>query len=84
MDEASSGFYINWVSVPFFLVPAVAISLYARHVSGSWMRPWISLKPLWWLLLLFLLPPLGYLLLIVNLVVHRSTPGAITGRPTGD
>ena len=44
------------------------------------MRPWISLKPLWWFLLLFLLPPLGYLLLAVNLVVHRRTTGAIIGR----
>ena len=74
------GFSINWVMVPFCLVPASAIALYARHVSGDWMRPWISLKPVWWFLLLFLVPPLGFLLLVVNHFVHRHTPGAITGR----
>ena len=35
-----------------FLVLAIAIALYARHVSGGWMRPWISIKPVWWFLLL--------------------------------
>ena len=74
------GFSINWVMVPFCLVPAIAIALYARHVSGGWIRPWISLKPVWWFFLLFLVPPLGFLLLVVNLFVHRHTPGAITGR----
>ncbi len=80
MDDVGVSFHINWLNVPFFLLPAVAIALYAAHVSGGFMRPWISLKPLWWFLLLFLLPPLGYLLLAVNLFVHRRTPGAITGR----
>jgi hypothetical protein len=59
--------YINWASVPLFLVPAITVALYARYVSG-WMRPWIRLKPVWWFLFLFLLPPLGYLLLVVNLL----------------
>lgn len=44
------------------------------------MRPETSLKPLWWFLFLFLVPPLGYILLIVNLLVHTRTPEAITGR----
>lgn len=78
--DVELGFRINWVSVPIFLVVAIAIALYARHVSGGWMRPWISIKPLWWFLLLFLVPPLGLLLLVVNLVVHRHIPGAITGQ----
>ena len=66
--------------MPIFLVLAIAIALYARQVSGGWMRPWISIKPLWWLLLLVLVPPLGLLLLVVNLVMHRHIPGAITGQ----
>lgn len=78
--DVELGFRINWVSVPIFLVVAFVIALYARQVSGGWMRPWISIKPLWWFLLLFLVPPLGLLLLVVNLVVHRQTPGAVTGR----
>jgi len=49
-------------------------------VSGGWVRPWIGIKPLWWFLLLFLLPWIGLPLLVVNLIVHRQTPGAITGR----
>ena len=78
--DVELGFRINWVSVAIFLVLAIAIALYARHVSGGWMQPWISIKPLWWFLLLFLVPPLGLLLLVVNLVVHRHIPGAITGQ----
>ncbi|HMM96242.1 hypothetical protein [Phycicoccus sp.] len=73
-------FHINWVSVPIFLVAALAIAAYARHVSGGMSRPWLGLNPPWWFLLLFLLPPLGYLHLAVNLYAHRHTPGAITGR----
>jgi hypothetical protein len=73
------GFRINWFSVPIFLVLAIAVTLYARHVSGGWMRPWISIKPLWWFVLLLLVPPLGLLLLVVNLIVHRHIPGAIMG-----
>ncbi len=72
-------FRINWVSLWIFLGLAVAVALYARHVSGGWMRPWLNIKPVWWFLLLFLLPPLGLLLLVVNLVVNRHKPGAITG-----
>lgn len=79
MDVGVS-FHFNWLTVPFFFVPAVVIALYAAHVSGGFMRPWISLRPAWWFLLLLLVPPLGYLLLVVNLCVHRRTPGAITGR----
>ena len=58
----------------------LAIALYARHVSGGGMRPWISIKPVWWFLLLFVVPFVGIPLLTVNLIVHRRTPGAITGR----
>jgi hypothetical protein len=71
--------YVNWAMVPICLVPAVAVAIYAKHVSGGWTKPWISLKPVWWFLLLFLLPPLGFLLLAVKLFVHRRTQGAITG-----
>ena len=78
--DVALGLHVNWVSVAIFLVLASAIALYARHVSGGWMRPWISIKPLWWFVLLFLVPPLGLLLLVVNLVVHRHVPGAITGQ----
>ena len=78
--EVDLGFRINWVSVAIFLVLASAIALYARHVSGGWMRPWLSIKPLWWFLLLFLVPPLGLLLLVANLVVHRHRPEAISGQ----
>ena len=82
MEDEGLRLYVNWAIVPFCLVPAIAIALYARYVSGGWTRPWISLKPVWWFLILFLLPPLGFLLLVVNLFVHRHTPGAITGRHT--
>ncbi len=78
--DVELGFRINWVSVEIFLVLAIAIALYARHVSGGWMRPWISIKPVWWFLLLLVVPFVGIPLLIVNLIVHRRTPGAITGR----
>jgi len=38
----------------------------------------------WWFLLLLLVPPLGDIILIVSLVVHKGTPEAITGRhPAG-
>lgn len=80
MEDVDVRFYINWLSVPLFLIPALAIAAYAAHVSGGLMRPWISVKPVWWFLLLFFVPPLGYVLLVVNLFVHRRTPGAITGR----
>lgn len=66
--------------MPIFLLLAIAVALYARHVSGGWMRSWISLKPVWWFLLLFLVPWILLPLLVVNLFVHRHTPGAITGR----
>ena len=84
MEDVGVGFHINWLSVPFFFVPALGIALYAAHVSGGLMRPWISLKPVWWFLLLFLVPPLGYLLLVVNLFAYRRTPGAITGRTAAE
>jgi hypothetical protein len=79
-EDVTNSLYINWLSVPFLFVPSMAIALYAAHVSGGFMRPWISLKPVWWFPLLFLAPSLGYLLLAVNMFVHRRTPGAITGR----
>jgi hypothetical protein len=71
---------INGVSVVLFLVLSIAVALYARHVSGGWMRPWIGVKPAWWFFFLFLVPWIGLPLLVVNLIVHRHTPGAITGR----
>ncbi len=80
MEDVGVSFYINWLSVPFFFVPALAIALYGAHLSGGLMRPWMSLKPVWWFVLLLLLPPLGYLPLAVNLFVHRRTPGATIGR----
>ena len=84
MEGTSLSFRINWVSVPIFLVLALAVALYARHVSGGWTRPWIGVKPVWWFLLLFVLPFVGLPLLVANLVVHRRTPGAITGRTSAD
>jgi hypothetical protein len=80
VSDGGSGFYVNWVSVPIFLVLAIAIALYARRVSGGWTRPWIGIKPLWWFLLLFLVPWIGLPLLVANLIIHRRKPGAITGR----
>lgn len=80
MEDTGFSFHINWVSVPIFLVLAIAITLYARHVSGGWSRPWLSLMPGWWFLLLFLVPWIGLPLLVWNLIVHRHTPEAITGR----
>ena len=56
------------------------MALYARQVSGGWTRGWLGLKPVWWFLLLFLLPWVGVPVLVVSLFVHRRTPGAITGR----
>lgn len=82
MEDTGFNFYINWVSVPIFLLLAIGIALYARHVSGGWMRPWISLKPVWWFALLFVAPWIGLPLLVGKLIVHRHTPGAITGRKT--
>ncbi|KGN32171.1 hypothetical protein N802_10665 [Knoellia sinensis KCTC 19936] len=78
--DVDVGFFINWGVVPLFLIPALAIAFYAKHVSGGWLLPWINLKPVWWFVLLFVLPWIGYLVLVVNLLVHRNTPGAITGR----
>lgn len=74
------GFRVNWVSVPIFLVLGIVIALYAKHVFGGWTRPWISIKPVWWFLLVAVVPPLGFILLAVNLYVYRQAPGAITGR----
>ena len=74
--------WINWVSVPILLALAIAVALYARHVSSGWMRPWIGLKPVWWFVLVFLVPWIGLPLLVVQLILHRQTPGAITGRHT--
>ncbi|MDF2093705.1 hypothetical protein P0Y31_15240 [Knoellia sp. 3-2P3] len=76
MQHAGLSFHLTWVSVPIFLLLAIAVALYATHVSGGWMRSWISLKPVWWFLVPWILLPL----LVVNLFVHRHTPGAITGR----
>ncbi len=39
MEDVGVSFYINWLSVPFFFVPALAIALYGAHVSGGFMRP---------------------------------------------
>lgn len=46
------------------------------------MRPWIGLKPVWWFVLVFLVPWIGLPFLVVQLILHRQTPGAITGRHT--
>ena len=73
-------FSVNWVSVPIFLALATVISLHARRVSGGWRQPWIGTKPVWWFVLIFLLPWVGLPLLIANLILHRGTPGAISGR----
>lgn len=75
-DGVDVNVWVNWSSVPLFLLPALAIALFGRHVSGSWTRPWLSVTPAWWLLLLFLLPPLGYVLLVVMVLVHRRGPAA--------
>jgi len=75
-------FYLNWASLPIFLVLALAVALYARHVSGGWTRPWLALKPVWWFVLLFLLPWAGVPVLVVSLFVQRHRPGAVTDRDT--
>ena len=80
MEDVGLAFRINWLSVPIFLALAIAIALYARHVSGGWTQPWLRIKPLWWFLLLFMLPWIGLPVLVVSLFVHRSTPRAIPGR----
>jgi hypothetical protein len=74
------GFQVNWISVPIFLALAVALALYAKHVSGGWTRPWIGIAPIWWFALIFLVPFVGVPILVVRLIAHRDTPGAITGR----
>jgi hypothetical protein len=78
--DPSLSFHLNWVSVPIFLAMAIAVALYAKYVSGGWMRPWIGIKPLWWFFLLLLVPWIALPLLVVNLILRRHTPGAITGR----
>ena len=80
MEDVGVALRINWVSVPIFLALAVAVAVYAGHVSGGWLRPWLGIMPVWWFLLLFLLPWIGLPVLLVSLFVHRRTPGAITGR----
>jgi hypothetical protein len=74
------GFFINWVSVAVFLVLATAIAFFAKYVSGGWTRPWLGIKPMWWFVVLFLLPQVGLPLLAVSMFLHRRNPGAITGR----
>ena len=73
-------FAVNWVGATILFALAAGITTYARRVSGGWTRPWLSITPVWWFVMLFLVPPPGYLLLLVNLIVHRRVPGAITGR----
>ena len=82
MGDADIGFHVNWLSLPIFLVFALGVALYAKNVSGSWARPWLGTKPVWWFVLLFLLPPFSYLYLVVTLLSNRHTPEAITGRRT--
>ena len=82
--DVDFGFGINWVSVPILLALATAIALYAKHVSGGWMRPWIGIKPVRWFVLLFLLPWIGLPVLAVTLLVHRHTPSAMTGNSAAD
>lgn len=74
------GFHINWISLPIVLALAVALTLYAKHVSGGWTRPWIGIPPRWWFVLIFLVPWVGLPILVVRLIAHRNTPSAITGR----
>ena len=38
MEDTGFSIDINWVTVPIFLVLAIAIALYARHVSGGVQR----------------------------------------------
>ena len=45
MEDTGFEFQINWVSVPIFLVLVIAITLYAKRVSGGWVSPWIGAKP---------------------------------------
>lgn len=79
MGDTEAGFYVNWSALPILLVFALGVALYARKVSGGWMRPWLGTKPVWWFVLLFLLPPFSYLYLAVALFSHRHTE-AITGQ----
>lgn len=71
---------ISWLGLLALFVPALAISAFARRVSGSWKASWLSMSPRAWFAFLFVVPPLGYTLLVVNLFVYRRRPGAITGR----
>jgi len=80
VEDVAFAFRINLVSVPIFLALAIAVALFARHVSGGWMRPWLNIKPVFWLPLLFLLPWIGLPVLVVSLFVHRNAPGAIARR----
>lgn len=80
MGDTEVGFYVNWSILPIFLVFALVVAWYAKKVSGSWTRPWLGTKPVWWFVFLFLLPPFSYLYLAVILFSNRHAPEAITGR----
>lgn len=80
MGVTEVGFHVNWSVLPIVLVVAVGVALYARKVSGSWTRPWLGTKPVWWFVLLFFLPPFSYVYLAVSLFSNRHAPEAITGQ----
>jgi hypothetical protein len=80
VEDTGLSLWINWVSVSIFLAMAIAVALYARHVTGGWTRAWIGLKPVWWFVLVFLVPWIGLPLLGAQLLLNRRTPGAVTGR----
>lgn len=78
MEDVGLGLSINWVFVSISLALAIPVGLYAKHVSGGWMRPWIGVRPVWWFVLVFLVPWIGLPLLIAQLILHRRHP-AMTG-----
>lgn len=82
--DVDFGFGINWVSVPIFLALAFAVAAYASREAGGWTRPWIGIKPVWWFVLLFLLPWVGLPVLGVSLWVHRHARRANTGTTAPD
>ena len=79
MDGIQFHLGVNWVSLLIFVIVSAVVGLHARRVAGSWVQPWIGLKPVWWVLLLLFVPFIGLPVLIVQLIAHRRTPTAITG-----
>ncbi|MGL5931239.1 MAG: hypothetical protein ACRCY8_20090 [Dermatophilaceae bacterium] len=75
MEIEGANFSVNWVSASIFFVLGLAIAWHGRRASGSWTRPWLGLRPLWWFVVLFLLPFVGYLMLAVGLISRKRTSG---------